>query len=533
MQLFTPFFARSRGNTATIPTSADVASGDSGTRGATGTRRRTAVLEVIGIVLVLVMLVLGYAPAANASETYSAFMAYASAPGEVLGKTSAGWQKLTAAEAAVVPADAVVVRFGTAFMQVRGETQLYKVSYETVTPITERHWVYEGSPTPKIVDRMPAIEYYSYASAPQEILVRTPLGHWRQAWANEYKTIDAATITRRVNTYFTQAVGEAQIHKVVNGVSTPISAAQWRGEGSPTPMVPATREVGSNPFAAHAPYVDPTYPSVAAAADLRARGNNAGAAAVDRISAHAGTRWVGDWNPVSKVRATVAKYTQDAEDAGQTGTLVLYAIPGRDCSGHSAGGLTADQYDDWVNEIAAGIAGKRVAVVLEPDALMQLGRCPEIQGDRAGLLSYAAKTLTDAGATVYIDAGSSYSVPAAEMAKRLLAAGVEHVRGFATNVSNYKPTAQVRDYAESISEFLGGKHYVIDTSRNGKGDNGEWCNPRGRGLGALPGRADHGHQDANLWIKTIGASDGACNGGPKAGAWWDEIAIELAINSAF
>ncbi|WP_232466210.1 glycoside hydrolase family 6 protein [Diaminobutyricimonas sp. LJ205] len=242
---------------------------------------------------------------------------------------------------------------------------------------------------------------------------------------------------------------------------------------------------------------------------------------------------MGDWNPVSKVRATVAKYTQDAEDAGQTGTLVLYAIPGRDCSGHSAGGLTADQYDDWVNEIAAGIAGKRVAVVLEPDALMQLGRCPEIQGDRAGLLSYAAKTLTDAGATVYIDAGSSYSVPAAEMAKRLLAAGVEHVRGFATNVSNYKPTAQVRDYAESISEFLGGKHYVIDTSRNGKGDNGEWCNPRGRGLGALPGRADHGHQDANLWIKTIGASDGACNGGPKAGAWWDEIAIELAINSAF
>ncbi len=275
MQLFTPFFARSRGNTATIPTSADVASGDSGTRGATGTRRRTAVLEVIGIVLVLVMLVLGYAPAANASETYSAFMAYASAPGEVLGKTSAGWQKLTAAEAAVVPADAVVVRFGTAFMQVRGETQLYKVSYEAVTPITERHWVYEGSPTPKIVDRMPAIEYYSYASAPQEILVRTPLGHWRQAWANEYKTIDAATITRRVNTYFTQAVGEAQIHKVVNGVSTPISAAQWRGEGSPTPMVPATREVGSNPFAAHAPYVDPTYPSVAAAADLRARGNSA------------------------------------------------------------------------------------------------------------------------------------------------------------------------------------------------------------------------------------------------------------------
>jgi hypothetical protein len=533
MQLFTPFFARSRGNTAHIPSSADVASGDSGTRSTRGISRRTAVLEMIGIVLVVVMLLLGYPPAANASETYSAYTAYASAPGEVLGRTSSGWQKVPTAEAAAVPADAIVMRSGTAFMQVHGQAQLYKVSYETVTPITEQHWFYEGSPTPKIVDRVPAIEYYSYASAPQEILVRTPLGNWRQARAHEYKTIDASTITRRVNTYFTQRVGDSQIHKVVNSVSAPISNAQWRGEGSPTPMVPLTAEVGSNPFAANAPYVDPTYPSVAAAADLRTRGNSAGAAAVDTISAHAGTRWVGDWNPVSKVRATVAKYIQAAENAAQIGTLVLYAIPGRDCTGHSAGGLTADQYDDWVNEIAAGIAGKRVAVVLEPDALMQLGRCPLIQGDRAGLLSYAAKKLTDAGATVYIDAGSSYSVSADEMARRLLAAGVEHVRGFATNVSNYKPTAEVRDYADSISMLLGGKHYVIDTSRNGKGDNGEWCNPRGRGLGSLPGRTDHGNQDANLWIKTIGASDGSCNGGPKAGAWWDEIAIELATNSVF
>lgn len=34
--------------------------------------------------------------------------------------------------------------------------------------------------------------------------------------------------------------------------------------------------------------------------------------------------------------------------------------------------------------------------------------------------------------------------------------------------------------------------------------------------------------DAYLWIKPPGESDGACNGGPEAGAWWPEYALGLA-----
>jgi endoglucanase len=34
--------------------------------------------------------------------------------------------------------------------------------------------------------------------------------------------------------------------------------------------------------------------------------------------------------------------------------------------------------------------------------------------------------------------------------------------------------------------------------------------------------------DAFLWIKQPGESDGTCNGGPKAGSWWNDIAVELA-----
>jgi endoglucanase len=37
--------------------------------------------------------------------------------------------------------------------------------------------------------------------------------------------------------------------------------------------------------------------------------------------------------------------------------------------------------------------------------------------------------------------------------------------------------------------------------------------------------------DALLWVKLPGESDGACNGGPAAGQWWQEIALELAANA--
>ena len=490
---------------------------------------------IVSVVLAVTAALVGAPTPASASDAsaYSAYVGYASAPTEVLGKTPSGWKVLSAAEAAAVPPSSIAYRSGTQFLKVATDGKLYKVSGETVSALTAQQWSYEGSPTPRIVDRTPASEYYSYASAPDEILVRTPVGKWRQASDAEYATVPESAITKRLNTYFLHAAGEVQLFKKVNGISTPISQAQWVGEGSPTPMVPEVAAVGTNPFLAGAPYVNPKYPSVAAAAALRAIGDEASAAQLDKISRYGGSMWIGDWNSIATVRDTVARYAGNAAAAGQTGVLVLYGIPGRDCTGHSAGGFAADDYDNWIDEIATGLAGQRIAVVLEPDALLQLGRCPDLQGDRAGLLRYASTSLTAAGATVYIDAGSSYSVPAADMADRLILAGVAETRGFATNVSNFKTTEEVRAYADEVSRLLGGKKYVIDTSRNGNGANGEWCNPRGRALGAAPAATDYRNQDANLWIKTIGSSDGTCNGGPAAGQWWNEIAVEMAANSQY
>jgi len=130
---------------------------------------------------------------------------------------------------------------------------------------------------------------------------------------------------------------------------------------------------------------------------------------------------------------------------------------------------------------------------------------------------------------VYLDAGHSAWVDPATMASRLQAAGVAQVRGFAVNVSGTGSSPDERRYAEQVSAATGGARYVIDTGRNGVGSNGEWCNPTGRALGANPGLVSDGsRQDADLWVKRVGESDGTCNSGPPAGQWWPEYAISLA-----
>jgi len=104
---------------------------------------------------------------------------------------------------------------------------------------------------------------------------------------------------------------------------------------------------------------------------------------------------------------------------------------------------------------------------------------------------------------------------------------IDDVRGFATNVSNYNTDADETRYAHALSSLLGGAHAVIDSGRNGVGSTGEWCNPPGRRVGAPAGSLRDDVIDENLWIKVPGESDGTCNGGPPAGDWWTQSAVEL------
>lgn len=255
-------------------------------------------------------------------------------------------------------------------------------------------------------------------------------------------------------------------------------------------------------------------------------------ALLEKIALTPQAYWVGNWNDAATERDAVADYTGRAVAAGATPVLAVYAIPGRDCGSHSGGGVAESEYARWVDVVADGIQGEPT-VVLEPDALAQLGDCSG-QGDRIGYLRYAARVLTEAGGRVYVDAGHSGWLSAAEAADRLNQVGFEHAVGFALNTSNYRPTAGERAYGEQISALTGGARFVIDTSRNGNGSNGEWCNPRGRALGERPRVvAEASGLDALLWVKLPGESDGSCNGGPPAGQWWQEIALEMARNAAW
>ncbi|WP_329238643.1 glycoside hydrolase family 6 protein [Streptomyces sp. NBC_01460] len=249
---------------------------------------------------------------------------------------------------------------------------------------------------------------------------------------------------------------------------------------------------------------------------------------------------VGEWIGPDDPQGTAKGLTEAAERADREALLVLYNIPHRDCGQFSKGGAAdGDAYRTWVDGVAQGIGDRRATVVLEPDALLHLvdGCTPqELHEERYDLLKGAVERLKQQPRTaVYIDAGNAgWQSPDALFAP-LRRAGIATADGFAVNVSNYRTTEDSRDFGRRLSAKVGGKPFVIDTSRNGngpyeRGDPAEsWCNPPGRALGEPPStRTGDELVDAYLWVKRPGESDGACKGGPKAGDWWPEYALGLA-----
>lgn len=221
--------------------------------------------------------------------------------------------------------------------------------------------------------------------------------------------------------------------------------------------------------------------------------------------------------------------------------IVSYNIPHRDLGQYSTGGaLTAEQYKSWTDQLADTLRELECIIILEPDALAHLDQLnPSEAHERLQLIKYAVRKLTEKNnVRVYIDAGHPRWHLARKMADRLTQVLASHASGFSLNVSNFVTTDENISYGYQVSRMIGGKPFVIDTSRNGLGpklrDDGsvEWCNPQGRALGAAPTfKTGHDLVDALLWIKCPGESDGECNGGPKAGTWWVDYALGLATRA--
>jgi endoglucanase len=263
----------------------------------------------------------------------------------------------------------------------------------------------------------------------------------------------------------------------------------------------------------------------------------ADAAQLDKIAAQPQAAWFGSWN--TDIAADVRALVDRAQAAGQLPVLVAYNIPQRDCGAYSAGGASSeDAYRRWIRGLADGIGARPAAVLLEPDALAGLDCLSGVDRDRRlALLRDAVAVLSAApGVSVYLDGGHARWQPAAEMASRLRAAGVADAQGFFLNVSNFVSGSENAAYGAQVADQTDGKHFVIDTSRNGLGPaaDGDWCNPSGRALGVRPGgETGVARQDANLWVKRPGESDGSCHGGPGAGQWWADYALGLAQRAAY
>lgn len=234
-------------------------------------------------------------------------------------------------------------------------------------------------------------------------------------------------------------------------------------------------------------------------------------------------------DPIGEVGPRVTALAQQASDQGATSTIVIYGLPGRDCGNFSAGGLSEDQYAIWTAEIGAAVraSGIDTIIMLEPDSIALAQECGNL-AERAPQLQGAAANLSADNARIYIDGGHSTWHSPEVMAGFIREIGViDQVRGFATNVSNYNTDRDEVSYVHALSKQLGGAHAVIDSSRNGVGSTGDWCNPPNRRVGASPGSVHDDIVDTNLWIKVPGESDGTCNGGPPAGDWWPQAAVEL------
>ena len=298
--------------------------------------------------------------------------------------------------------------------------------------------------------------------------------------------------------------------------------------------VTVTAPTGGDPFEGRALHVMGDTPARRQANDWR--GSRPGdAATMDRLAATPTAKWFG--GSVTTVAGDADRYVSDARATNTLPVIVAYNIPQRDCGQFSAGGANSpDGYRAWTAELARGIGDRPAVVILEPDALAGIDCLNGAdQMTRYALLSDAVNTLeARPGTSVYIDGGNPGWVPADQMANRLNAAGVHRSAGFALNTSNYHDTDFATRYARDLSGRVGGKHAVIDTSSNGAGSDGEWCNPTGRALGARPtSNTSDPVVDAYLWIKTPGESDGDCNGGPSAGAWWPDYALGLAARAGF
>jgi len=272
--------------------------------------------------------------------------------------------------------------------------------------------------------------------------------------------------------------------------------------------------------------------------------------------------------------------------------VVVYDLPNRDCSAKaSAGELSIDQggeeryRKEFIDPIAAEFAKRpdqRIVVVLEPDSLPNMAtnlaveKCAKSALVYENSVAYAISKLSLPNVYIYVDAAHAGWLGwignrnrYARLMKQVLekAGGVDRIRGFATNTSNYNalegewgkeleptnPAPNELAYVEALGkamdeEGVPGRHFMVDTSRNGVQQSrtkwGNWCNVAKAGIGERPQIDPKPRIDAYFWVKPPGESDGVADrnatrfdencaspdarpDAPEAGQWFPTHLIDM------
>jgi endoglucanase len=296
-------------------------------------------------------------------------------------------------------------------------------------------------------------------------------------------------------------------------------------------------------------YVDPNSP--AAVAQRRyAHSKPAQAGLLGDIAGAPGAHRFYMWNMGSNVAGQVAHYLEGTQlnQPGSTVMLSTYTLVHEHC-GYTATAAIQARYDNFIQQVAAGIGNTHVVFFLEPDALITTPCLTRGQLlIREAELRYAVLALeADPHVLVYLDGGASDAVHAGRQAQLLRASGVAQAQGFFLNSTHFDWMTSELGYGAQISKRLGGAHFIINSGENGRGPlrpanrvksgNEVLCNPPGRGLGPLTvnqGIAQptgYAGADGFLWFTNPGGSGGQCvPGAPPTGTFWPAYAAMLAHN---
>jgi endoglucanase len=211
---------------------------------------------------------------------------------------------------------------------------------------------------------------------------------------------------------------------------------------------------------------------------LSASGSNR--ALLARIALRPHALRLGSWWPVDKVRAETALTVATTQNGNPDALTEFETFELNPWEKQMANGVdkpavngswNVSDDEAWYRNVAAGIGSARTLVIVQVDLPVAL-QIPSTAPEQID--TYAARVLNaQPHTTVYIDAGTTGWLSAAQDASLLIANGIRYARGFALDDTDYDPTATEDEFGAKIVAALAkrgvrGKHFIVNTDENGQ-----------------------------------------------------------------